>query len=144
MKINTTDELKNRPKKPMKKPIKKTGGQPHSLKRQPTNQKYVDLGKIGEAVAKYVSKLTKHQISAADIRIFYLSANIDAICICSKQYAFFDRKQNRPDLTPMYFYNGRSGDVIKMGDTLGGLKDAVAALNKQGAGLVLAKKLLVK
>lgn len=107
------------------------------------DRKYVDLGIIGDAVSRYVTKLTGHKITAGDIKIKYMSPNADAICFCTKQFRFYDLKRKRPELTPLYFYSGSDRKVVKMGNDLGTIEYAVDALNKAGATMVPIQDLLV-
>lgn len=113
--------------------------------KENSDRAILPLGYIGQKIANYVSKITKHKIEPKDIYVTHLSSNADAIAYCKKQYNFFNIKQKRPDLTPLYFYSGTDQSVVKMKATLGSLDIAVNKLNEQDTGIVFKpiKSLLV-
>lgn len=109
------------------------------------NMQYLDLGYIGNKVASFITKQTKHKIEAKDIMITHLSGNADAICYCQKQYNFYVKKYKNPARTPLYMYIGETKEVVKMGQgkMLGNLDLIVNDLEKQGVIFKPIKSLLV-
>ena len=101
----------------------------------------VDLSLIGDAIAVKVSELTGKTVKSNSISLLYLSQNHNAIGYCSLQYEYYLRK-GYPEQTPVYLYINKDSSVIKMGDTLGLLDEAVNALNSKGAGFMPASKVL--
>lgn len=119
--------------------IDNQGLKPESTKKQDSNM--VDLSLIGDAIAVKVSELTGKTVKSNSISLLYLSQNHNAIGYCSLQYEYYLRK-GYPEQTPVYLYINKDSSVIKMGDTLGLLDEAVNTLNSKGAGFMLANKVL--
>lgn len=95
-----------------------------------SGQKYLDLGYIGQQIANFINQTRGERVSAADIRILYLSTNADAVCFCQKEYMDFDITKHASYDTPLYFYSGLEKKVVLMGNKLGGAQAAVNAINK--------------
>lgn len=119
--------------------IDNQGLKPESTKKQDSNM--VDLSLIGDAIAVKVSELTGKTVKSNSISLLYLSQNHNAIGYCSLQYEYYLRK-GYPEQTPVYLYINKDSSVIKMGDTLGLLDEAVNTLNSKGAGFMPASKVL--
>lgn len=119
--------------------IDNQGLKPESTKKQDSNM--VDLSLIGDAIAVKVSELTGKTVKSNSISLLYLSQNHNVIGYCSLQYEYYLRK-GYPEQTPVYLYINKDSSVIRMGDTLGLLDEAVNTLNSKGAGFMPASKVL--
>lgn len=119
--------------------IDNQGLKPEPTKKQDSNM--VDLSLIGDAIAVKVSELTGKTVKSNSISLLYLSQNRNAIGYCNLQYEYYLRK-GYPEQTPVYLYINKDSSVIKMGDTLGLLDEAVNTLNSKGAGFMSANKVL--
>ena len=119
--------------------IDNQGLKPEPTKKQDSNM--VDLSLIGDAIAVKVSELTGKTVKSNSISLLYLSQNRNAIGYCNLQYEYYLRK-GYPEQTPVYLYINKDSSVIKMGDTLGLLDEAVNTLNSKGAGFMPANKVL--
>lgn len=119
--------------------IDNQGLKPEPTKKQDSNM--VDLSLIGDAIAVKVSELTGKTVKSNSISLLYLSQNRNAIGYCNLQYEYYLRK-GYPEQTPVYLYINKDSSVIKMGDTLGLLDEAVNTLNSKGAGFMPASKVL--
>lgn len=119
--------------------IDNQGLKPEPTKKQDSNM--VDLSLIGDAIAVKVSELTGKTVKSDSILLLYLSQNCNAIGYCNLQYEYYLRK-GYPEQTPVYLYINKDSSVIKMGDTLGLLDEAVKSLNSKGAGFMPASKVL--
>ena len=117
--------------------IDNQGLKPEPVKKQDSNM--IDLSLIGDAIAVKVSELTGKTVKSDSISLLYLSQTHNAIGYCSLQYDYY-LKKGYPEQTPVYLYIDKDNSVIKMGDTLGMLDEAVNTLNSKGAGFIPANK----